>query len=129
MSWDCAVMVAWARQPGFMPDKTTGSEARHTHSSLLIATAAFATIWAAARASIQSITIDEADTYLYYVGTPEASHWKSAANNHVLNSMLMRLSSSLFGVSNLTLRLPALLGAIDRKSTCLNSSHANISYA
>ena len=87
-------------------------ERQRTHRILLIATAAFAVCWAAARARIQSITIDEADTYVYYVGTAAPSYWKSAANNHVLNSMLMRLSTTLFGVSNLTLRIPALLGAI-----------------
>ncbi|HEY2013083.1 MAG TPA: hypothetical protein VGH38_06245 [Bryobacteraceae bacterium] len=79
---------------------------------LLTLTAAFALFWVAARASIQSITIDEADTFLGFVGTPKPSHWIPASNNHVLNSMLMRLTTSLFGVSSLSMRLPALLGAV-----------------
>jgi hypothetical protein len=105
-------MSAWAKQPGNMLEKTTRPEVQHTRPRLLIGTAAFAVFWMAARARIQSITIDEADTYLSYVGTSGPSHWTPASNNHVLNSMLMRLSSSLFGVSNLSLRAPALLGAV-----------------
>jgi len=79
---------------------------------LLAGTGVFAALWIVARARLQSITIDEADTYLMYVGTPSPSHWIPASNNHVLNSALMRLSSTLFGVSNLSLRLPALMGAL-----------------
>ena len=67
--------------------------------------------WLLARAAIQSITIDEADSYLAFVGRSYPSHWEAAANNHVLNSLLMRLSTALFGVSQFTVRLPALLGA------------------
>ena len=77
----------------------------------LAGTAAFAFLWVLARAAVQSITIDEADTYLVYAGRPAPSHWEAAANNHVLNSLLMRLSTLLFGVSGFTVRLPALLGA------------------
>ena len=75
-------------------------------------TALFAVCWIAARARIQSITIDEADTYRLFVGTAAPSYWISASNNHVLNSMLMRWSTMLVGASNLSLRLPALLGAV-----------------
>jgi 4-amino-4-deoxy-L-arabinose transferase-like glycosyltransferase len=77
----------------------------------LVGTALFAFGWVVARACIQSITIDEAATFRAYVGTPTPAHWEPASNNHVLNSMLMRLSTSLLGVSNLTMRLPAILGA------------------
>jgi len=87
-------------------------QAQHKQEPLLVGTALFALLWTVARAAIQSITIDEADTYLAYVGTPTPSHWLPSSNNHVLNSMLMRLTSTIFGVSNLTLRLPALLGAV-----------------
>jgi hypothetical protein len=75
-------------------------------------TSIFALCWIGARARIQSITIDEADSYRLFVATAGRSYWIPAANNHVLNSMLMRCSTSLLGVSNLTLRLPAFLGAI-----------------
>jgi hypothetical protein len=77
----------------------------------LFATAAFAFLWIGARAAIQSITIDEADTYFNYVAPARASHWEPAANNHVLNSMLMRLSTTVFGVPSFSMRLPALAGA------------------
>ena len=42
-----------------------------------------------------SITIDEAHTYWAFVGRPWPTHWYPAANNHVLNSMLMRLAVAL----------------------------------
>jgi hypothetical protein len=77
----------------------------------LFATAACAFAWLVARACIQSITIDEADTYLAFVGRSYPSQWEAAANNHVLNSLLMRLSTALFGLSHLSMRLPALVGA------------------
>lgn len=77
----------------------------------LAGTAASAFLCVLARAAIQSITIDEADTYLDFVAGPAPSHWQAAANNHVLNSLLTRLSTTLFGVSELTVRMPALLGA------------------
>jgi hypothetical protein len=78
--------------------------------TLLIA-ALFAFLWAVARACVQSITMDEADTYLNFVGRTDPFHWYPAANNHVLNSALMRMFTSVFGLSHLTVRLPALLGA------------------
>ena len=81
------------------------------HSPLLIGTGVFALLWVVARASVQSLTIDEADTYLSWVRPAWPSHWSAYANNHVLNSMLMRLFTSIFGASALTLRLPALIGA------------------
>ena len=63
------------------------------------------------RACIQSITIDEADSYLGYASTPAPSHWMAAANNHVLNSAVMRLCTMVFGPSHLSIRGPAVLGA------------------
>jgi len=81
------------------------------HSPLLVGTGVLTLLWIAARASLQSITIDEADTYIFNVWRSGPSHWEPSANNHVLNSMLMRLFTSIFGASPLTLRLPALIGA------------------
>jgi hypothetical protein len=77
----------------------------------MAATALFALLWAVTRACVQSITIDEADTYLVWVARPNPSHWEASSNNHVLNSLLMRLSTSIFGLSHLSVRAPALLGA------------------
>jgi hypothetical protein len=76
-----------------------------------MATGVFAMLWTVARACVQSLTIDEADTYLFWVRPEGPTHWTPHANNHVLNSMLMRLSTAIFGASAITLRLPALIGA------------------
>jgi hypothetical protein len=84
---------------------------RYCSPLILPATAIFALLWAVARACVQSITIDEADTYLVWVARHEPSHWEAASNNHVLNSLLMRLFTSVFEVSHLSVRAPALLGA------------------
>jgi hypothetical protein len=81
------------------------------HSPLLIATGVFALLWTVARAAVQSITIDEANTYLYSVLRSPTAHWDPSANNHVLNSMLMQLVTTIFGASAVTIRLPALLGS------------------
>jgi hypothetical protein len=65
------------------------------------------------RGGHQSITIDEAYTYHTHVAA-----WKFwtfseyTANNHVLNTLLGKLSVSLFGLSELTLRLPSLIGGL-----------------
>ena len=80
-------------------------------SFILPGTAIFALLWAVARACVQSITIDEADTYLVWVARRDPAHWQAASNNHVLNSLLMRLFTSVFPVSQLSVRAPALLGA------------------
>lgn len=63
------------------------------------------------RAATQSITADEAFTYNHFAAAPlhEAVRFYDA-NNHVLNSALIRLSTALFGLSEFTVRLPSLLG-------------------
>jgi hypothetical protein len=76
----------------------------------MLATAAFAMLWAIARAAVQSITIDEAVSYLVFVRNADL-HWYPGANNHLLNTLLERLSTLLFGVHHLSVRAPALLGA------------------
>ncbi len=85
----------------------------------LVISASLAFLWAVARACVQSVTMDEADTYLKFVGRAEIFHWFPAANNHILNSALIRLFTSIFGLSHLTLRLPALLGAGIYIAACL----------
>src|SRR5215475_13569000 len=77
----------------------------------MAATAMFAFAWAVAPACLQSITIDESTTYLIFVRRSEPFQWYAAANNHVLNSALMRLFTTVFGLSHLTVRAPALIGA------------------
>jgi len=77
---------------------------------LLVLTALFAIVWAVIRACVQSITIDEADTYAWFVATSNV--WYPFSNNHILNTLLMWLSTHAFGASIVTIRAPSLLGAI-----------------
>lgn len=65
------------------------------------------------RAANQSITADEAFNYDLYIGSP--LDWLVKvydASNHVLHTLLCRLSVDLFGLSELTMRLPSLLGGL-----------------
>src|SRR5947209_6902870 len=64
------------------------------------------------RAITQSIVHDEALTYQLYLAAPfgEMFHTYSA-NHHFLNTLLMYLSVSVFGLSEWSMRLPALAGA------------------
>jgi hypothetical protein len=76
---------------------------------VLLGTAAFAMIWAIARACVQSISADEAGTYVNWIATKRL--FFPSANNHILNTVLMWLFTQTFGTSELTVRLPALIGA------------------
>ncbi len=58
------------------------------------------------RAVTFPFTHDESLSYFIFSGDPI---WGGSANNHVLNTHLMRLCSILFGSSELSLRLPNLL--------------------
>jgi len=65
------------------------------------------------RAATQSITVDEAFTYLKFVAPPlKAMSAFYDANNHVLNTLLAKAAVRLFGASELTVRLPSLLGGL-----------------
>ena len=82
------------------------------HATLLLL-AVTAVCVVVTRACLQSITIDEATSYLLYsVKQSPSAHWYPASGNHVLNSLLMRLVTLVFGVSELTVRIPALMGAL-----------------
>src|ERR1700704_6294257 len=76
---------------------------------ILGSAAAFAMIWAIARAAVQSITIDEATTYNIFVFNRRFLWY--AANNHVLNSTMMYAFTRVLGLSQFTARIPALVGA------------------
>lgn len=78
---------------------------------VLVATAVAAFAWCVVRAATQAITIDEATTYILFVMHPQPLHWLGSSNNHVMNTALMRLSTLVFGLSEFTARIPALLGA------------------
>jgi len=65
------------------------------------------------RAASQSVTYDEAFTYLAFLsGSPLRVFTEYTANNHVLFSLLAKFSIGLFGLSELTLRLPTVLSGI-----------------
>ncbi len=76
----------------------------------LLAAAFFAIAWAVARACVQSVTLDEADSYLSFAAVDWPAHWFASSNNHVLNTILERIFATVFGLSHLTLRAPALIG-------------------
>ncbi|MEI7661107.1 MAG: glycosyltransferase family 39 protein [Bacteroidota bacterium] len=65
-----------------------------------------------AKASVSSFTHDESFSYLRYVShsfMDLISNKDSYANNHVLNTLLMKYSEKLFGSSEISLRLPNVL--------------------
>lgn len=65
------------------------------------------------RACIQTITIDEAGSYLLFASRQyPLAQWYASSGNHVLNTLLIRLANTVFGVNELTVRIPAILGAI-----------------
>lgn len=63
------------------------------------------------RACVQAVTIDEASTYEAFGGREFQFVWYPASDNHVLNSLGIWLFTSVFGLSHLSLRAPALIGA------------------
>jgi hypothetical protein len=85
---------------------------------ILIFAAAFAIFWSILRASVQSITIDEADTYNFFLSRTIRFVWWPSPNNHVLNTILMWITTHLLGTWNITMRAPALFGAVIYISVC-----------
>ena len=75
----------------------------------MILAGVFAFIWSVVRARVQSMTLDESDTYFWFVATSEVFY--PFPNNHILNTLLMWMTTHAFGLSSLTARMPALLGA------------------
>ncbi|HEY9139685.1 MAG TPA: hypothetical protein VIN93_02275 [Bryobacteraceae bacterium] len=75
----------------------------------MLLVAVFAIVWAVIRACVQSITMDEADTYAWFVATSNV--WYPFSNNHILNTLLMWVSTGAFGPSIIAIRAPSLLGA------------------
>ncbi len=63
------------------------------------------------RAATQSITADEAFTYSHFAGGDEPVKLYDA-NHHVLFTWLARASVAAFGLSEFTLRLPAVLAGL-----------------
>ncbi len=79
-----------------------------------VAAALLAALWlvCAWRAATQSIVHDEALTYQFYLAGPSSELFNHFdANHHFLSTLLMRVSTTLFGFSPIAMRLPALAGA------------------
>ena len=68
------------------------------------------------RAANLSVTFDESGTFdvlaASYTDVLFAKRFFQSANNHILNSILLKLSASVFGNSELALRLPNVLSYI-----------------
>jgi hypothetical protein len=90
---------------------TAGVPWFHPPRLLLNALVVFLIAYVAVRAAYVSITHDEAFTFFNYLKRPIAATLKvTYTNNHLLNSLLARGSSYLFGDSEFALRLPNVLG-------------------
>lgn len=63
------------------------------------------------RAATQSITHDEALTYLWFLSGSARELFQFDANNHPLLTLLAKLSTHFLGVSEVTFRLPSVLAA------------------
>ncbi|HYG63911.1 MAG TPA: hypothetical protein VEL74_15140, partial [Thermoanaerobaculia bacterium] len=85
-------------------------------SAVLLVLGGIALAYTLARAALLSFTHDESVTYLHFVDAPllETLRYNgfSPSNNHLLNSLLMRMSATLFGPGELALRLPSWLGHV-----------------
>jgi hypothetical protein len=94
-----------------MPARETSSGRLFSAAAILISIALFGV--SVYRAATQSITIDEAFSYLDFLARP--NFWRFEffdAALHVLYAMAARLSTGVFGLSELSYRLPALAGAV-----------------
>jgi hypothetical protein len=92
-----------------------GKTADHPSPSSLLGIAIAACVFAVNiyRAAHQSITADEAFTFDWYIVTPLDWFFTIySANNHVLQTLLSRISVQTLGLSELTFRLPSLLGGL-----------------
>src|SRR4051812_42912856 len=87
------------------------TNSRPSCSSDLILLSVLAFCLLIARACIQSVTIDEADAFMAFATRDSALIWYPVAQNHLLYTMLARLSWNIFGFNQIAMRLPALLGA------------------
>jgi hypothetical protein len=63
------------------------------------------------RAATQSFTIDESFTFLHFVNVPLSDALAEySANNHVLQTLMMRATRHFLGRSEIVLRIPNLIG-------------------
>ena len=98
-----AAISFWNRQRS----KLTRSSAEHLSAITFALARTAVCAW---RAAHQSIVHDEAFSFLYFIDGPWSSLWSFYhAANHVLYSFLAKVSVALFGLSELTLRLPSVM--------------------
>jgi Dolichyl-phosphate-mannose-protein mannosyltransferase len=75
------------------------------------------------RAWTQSITIDEARSYNIFISEPLSRMFAVYdATNHVLQTLLSKISIMLFGLAEFTLRLPSVLGGLLYLVSCYRLS-------
>lgn len=80
---------------------------------VLAALAMLLSLYVALRAYFMSLTHDEAFTFFSYIKQPwEFTLEVKYTNNHLLNSVLAKLSCGMLGESEFALRLPNVLGGI-----------------
>ncbi|HKR03267.1 MAG TPA: hypothetical protein VJY62_01420 [Bacteroidia bacterium] len=90
----------------------SGSAEENKPGILLFILSAFLFLYVAVRGYCLAITWDEAWSYLEFVRKGFLSPYYftgGAANNHLLNTWLVYLTSSSFGVNEFTLRIPNIL--------------------
>ena len=63
------------------------------------------------RAAHQAVTLDEADGFLNFATGNMSMSYFPSSGNHVLHSLLARFSTQVFGVSQFSFRIPAMIGA------------------
>lgn len=98
------------QSPGVVDNRAPGFLREH---AVILCLAAIAAALIITRACLQSITIDEALSYLWFASRQYSfTQWFPHSANHVLNSLLMRFVTSIFGINELAVRTPALLGGI-----------------
>ena len=78
--------------------------------SAVVVVALIRTGWCGWRAASQSIVHDEAQTFNAFLnGSWGDVYFHYSSNNHVLFSLLAKLSITIFGVSEAALRLPSVI--------------------
>ncbi len=81
----------------------------------ILAISLFILFYVTYKASLTSFTHDESYTYLHYVHQPVKdiiTYKDPFTNNHILNTLLMKVSEKAFGNSEIVLRLPNILSLV-----------------
>ena len=90
------------------PVATFPAQDKYRFAAALLLAGAF--LYTLARALLVPVFHDEAYTYFTYGQAPLPVVLHELGNNHILNTLLIKWSTWMFGMSELSLRLPALAG-------------------